>query len=409
MPAFSCQLESAGTLTAAAAGPRLPIQLCLRWDELNRFRDAWESLLLQNSANSIFMTPEWLGSWWQTFGKSGNRELMALVFLDQNRQATAIAPLFRESQFHFPFHLRTLQLVGAGSGDSDALDFIVRPGAERQVAETFLDWLSGERVWDTCSLETLPRHSVVGRHLLEILGRRRWRTLSEASPNFYIDLPDTWQAYLGGLNPQFRPLLARYPRRLQSRHRVNIFRCEHLPDLSRNLETLFRLHQMRWTRDGERGAFSNATRRDFYFRMAEAFLRRGWLEFWLLELDSETVAAQFCFRRGQTVYLLQEGFNPNYAAEKVGYALRAHVLQQMIEAGAKRYDFLGGDDPYKLKFGARQGSYLHLHFTRSSLAGRIHLARRCQGRLAKRWLRDHLPAPVLAVLKHPNKRQTART
>ena len=34
----------------------------------------------------------------------------------------------------------------------------------------------------------------------------------------------------------------------------------------------------------------------------------------------------------------------------------------MIRSGAKRYDFLGGDDPYKAKFGAQQKNYLNLTF-----------------------------------------------
>jgi len=402
---LSYQLASTGTPGAAAAGSRLSIQLCLSWDELNTFRDAWENLLLKNSANSIFLTPEWLGSWWQTFGQEKDRKLMSLVFLDQEGQVTAILPLFQESRLFPPVQIKTLRLVGAGSGDSDALGLIVRPGCERDVVEAFLSWLSRNKVWDVCSLETLLSTSAVADHLLEGLSPRGWRALKEDSPNFYIDLPHTWQAYLDTLDPRFRPLLTRYPRRLQSKHRMRVFRCDRLEDLPSALETLFRLHQMRWTKTGEPGAFSDPMRRKFYFRMAEAFLRRGWLVLCLLELDNETVAAQFCFRYGTTVYLLQEGFNPNYAAEKVGYALRAQVLQQMIETGARRYDFLGGTDAYKLKFGARQGRYLNVHFAGPSLPGRMDLAIRRRGGLARRWLKNSLPQPILDVLTHPNNRR----
>src|SRR5262249_20848991 len=405
MPDFNYQLACTGTSTGAVPGRRLSIQLCFCWDELNRFRDAWENLLLKNSANSIFLTPEWLGSWWQTFGQEKDRNLTSLVFLDQERQVTAIMPLFQESRLFPPVQLKTLRLVGAGSGDSDALDLMVRPGFEREVVEAFLSWLSRNKVWDVCSLETLPSASAVADHLLEALSRRGWRPVKERSPNFYIDLPETWQAYLDTLDPRFRPLLTRYPRRLQSRHRMRVFRCDRLQDLPSALETLFRLHQMRWTKTGEPGAFSNPMRRKFYFRMAEEFLRRGWLEFWLLDLDNETVAAQFCFRYGTTVYLLQEGFNPNYAAEKVGYALRAHVLQQMIQTGARRYDFLGGTDAYKLKFGARQGRYLNVHFAGPSMLGRIDLAFHLWAGLARRWLKNSLPQPILDVLTHPNNRR----
>jgi CelD/BcsL family acetyltransferase involved in cellulose biosynthesis len=405
MPDLSYQLVSTGTPTSAAAGRRLTIQLCLSWDELNTFRDAWENLLLKNSANSIFLTPEWLGSWWQTFGQEKGRKLMSLVFLDQERQVTAIAPLFQESRLFPPVQVKTLRLLGAGSGDSDALDLIVQPGFESEVAEAFLSWLSRNKVWDICSFETLASASSVADRLLEALSLRGWRPTREDSPNFYIDLPHTWEAYLATLDTRFRPLLTRYPRRLQSKHRIRFFRCDRLQDLPSGLETLFRLHQMRWTKAGERGAFSNPMRRNFYFRMAEAFLRRGWLEFWLLEVENETVAAQFCFRYGTTVYLLQEGFNPNYAAEKVGYALRAHVLQQMIQTGARRYDFLGGTDAYKLKFGARQSRYLNMHFAGPSTLGRMDLAIRLRAGLARRWLKNSLPQAMLDVLTHPNKRR----
>jgi CelD/BcsL family acetyltransferase involved in cellulose biosynthesis len=168
-----------------------------------------------------------------------------------------------------------------------------------------------------------------------------------------------------------------------------------------SLETLFALHQLRWTQRGKSGAFSSPERRDFYFRMAEAFLGRGWLEFWLMSLDGEIAAAQFCFRYGGTAYLLQEGFNPKYAADKVGYALRSHVLQEMIRAGVRRYDFLGGDDRYKIKFGARPGqeSYNDIHFAGAGLAGRALLAQQLRTRQARRWLKERLPEPILRLLR----------
>jgi CelD/BcsL family acetyltransferase involved in cellulose biosynthesis len=156
---------------------------------------------------------------------------------------------------------------------------------------------------------------------------------------------------------------------------------------------------MRWTGRGEAGAFANERRRDFYFNMAAAFLHRGWLEFWLLELDGEIVGAQFCFRYSNTVSLLQEGFHPRYTAEKIGYALRAHVLEEMIRNGAKRYDFLGGADSYKAKFGARQENYLNMVFAGPSTVGRAYVALQQHKRKIKNWLKSRLPARMLAMLR----------
>lgn len=389
--AISC-LPKTGIETAPS------VEIFCSWDEFIKLKDDWERLLDAMSEPSIFITPDWLGSWWKAYG--ADKELLALIFRDLHQRVIAIAPFYRQRSG--PLRSRRLRLLGAGSGDSDALDFIVEPGAEPAVAAAFLDWLAKNHQWTVCSLETLSKNSGFAGCLQQSLQKMRWSVLSEESVNYVIDLPETWQAYLQNLDPKFRPLLTRYPKRLHTRYQgVRISRCEDAAELKAALQTLFELHQMRWTGRGEAGAFSSAERRHFYVEMAEAFLRRGWLEFWRLEIEGRTCATQFCFRYRDTVSLLQEGFDPKYAADKIGYALRAHVLETMIQTGAKHYDFLGGSDSYKPKFGASTGSYLTLHFAGPSLLGRIELARERRTRQVRRWLRNNLPQRLVAALDRP--------
>jgi CelD/BcsL family acetyltransferase involved in cellulose biosynthesis len=382
----------------------LSVRTCGNWEEFEQIRGSWNNLLEQNPASSIFQTPEWLAAWWQAFGK--NKKLLCLIFSDAAGNTVGIAPLYTERTSFAGCPITTLRLVGAGSGDSDALDFITAPGFEQHCAEAFAAWLARDKRWDVCSLETVPEHSLVARYLTQRAHESGWRTESGLTPNFVIDLPPTWQQYLRTLESSFRPLLTRYPKRLQSRFSVYIARSERIEDLHDQLEVLFRLHQMRWTGRGEPGAFASAERRNFYLRMSEAFLRRGWLEFWLLTLDGETVGAQFCFRYNDTVSLLQEGFHPKYTAEKIGYALRAHVLEEIIRTGAHHYDFLGGSDSYKAKFGARRANYLNLSFAGPSMRGRAYLTLQKQKQQFRAWLKGKLPASMLAALRRDGTRET---
>jgi CelD/BcsL family acetyltransferase involved in cellulose biosynthesis len=398
--------ETGAQAVSRAGKTSLTVRVCRTWSELEELRPAWNRLLQSCLQPSIFQTPEWLTSWWHSFG--ANKELLTLVFHNDDENIVALAPMYAEEQRFCGLSLRVLRLVGAGSGDSDALDFIVAPGYEKICAQTFLAWLTQEHICDICALETLPQNSPIAQHIAGSARRSGLELYSQTSPNFFIDLPSTWPAYLEILEPNFRPLLTRYPKRLYSRFNVSITRCERESDLVSSLEALFALHQMRWTTRGEPGAFSSAERRDFYLRMAHAFQSRGWLEFWLLKIEDEITAAQFCFRYGNTVSLLQEGFHPKYAAEKVGYALRAQVLQQMIQAGATRYDFLGGTDAYKLKFGARCGSYLTLQLT-GTLRGRIFLAAGHRKQQIKQWLKRKLPAFVLAAFSRGKVKAPAGT
>jgi hypothetical protein len=351
------------------------------------------------------MTPEWLASWWRAYGT--DRQLCALAFLNSQHHIVAVAPLYRERASNAGISNTTLRFVGAGSGDSDDLDFVVLPGSEQTVAEAFVEWLQSARNIDVCSLETFPSNSQIAQHLLAILKRQNWAITKERLPHSFVELPRTWADYLETLPSDFKPLLTRYPKRLRSRFSVQISRCENLEDLDSRLQNLFTLHQMRWTGRGEPGAFSDVQRRDFYSRMASAFLQKGWLEFWALTLENEIVATQFCFRYRDTVSLLQEGFNPKYTAEKIGYALRAHVLQEMIATGARRYDFLGGADSYKARYGSVQGNYLNLHFAGPSWKGRLLLQARKQKRAIKGWLKTNLPQPILALLQRRSQPQPA--
>jgi CelD/BcsL family acetyltransferase involved in cellulose biosynthesis len=89
--------------------------------------------------------------------------------------------------------------------------------------------------------------------------------------------------------------------------------------------------------------------------------------------------------------VLQEGFDPDFATDKVGYALRAAMLQHFIGTGTKRYDFLTGLAAHKEDWGAEPGRHLNLCFARPTCFGRSYITCNTLARGSKEWLRGHLP------------------
>jgi len=65
--------------------------------------------------------------------------------------------------------------------------------------------------------------------------------------------------------------------------------------------------------------------------------------------------------------ILQEGFDPDFAADKVGYALRAAMLQHFIRLGISGR-FSRGPVAAKRDWGAEPGRYLSLCFARPTLS-----------------------------------------
>jgi CelD/BcsL family acetyltransferase involved in cellulose biosynthesis len=377
----------------------LRVTTCNSWEKLEEWVPSWDAILHESESLSIFSTPEWIGSWWKAFGT--NKRMIALAFSTEENALVGLAPLYLDDVQSSPFgKLAHLRLIGDGSGDSDGLDVIARPGCEGSCAQALLHWLTEHQNWDLCSLNTMAGSSAVAKALIHELARAEWTFLSGSYPNSAIHLPGSWSQYVEErLSPGFRPLVTRYPRKLADRYQVSIHRCENADDLTKGLEILFSLHTKRWSLANQPGSFGSQERKEFYEQMSRRFLRRGWLELWVLELNGVAAAAQFCFRYGDTVSILQEGFDPEFAADKVGYALRATMLKHFIETGVKHYDFLGGLADHKQKWGAEPGEYLNLHFARPGSLGSLYLS--CTNALtkSKEWLRVNLPEPAWNALR----------
>ncbi|MGO9085976.1 MAG: GNAT family N-acetyltransferase [Candidatus Sulfotelmatobacter sp.] len=296
-----------------------------------------------------------------------------------------------------------LRLLGDGSGDSDNLDFIVRPGFEEAFAKSILQHLRQRRpYWDVCLLNTLPLNSPVADCLAKLLGSSPLTFFQYSSKSSAMSLPENWDLYSQVLSSEDRKNLGRYMRRLQARHSVRIHRCTMPDELPGCLDALFRLHQGRWQSAGQPGSFSSAERRGFYEQLSRCLLDRGWLELWALELDNQIAAVQFAFRYGDRVFQLQEGYDHARTSDRLGFVLRGEVLKQLIVEKVRTYDFLGGEDPYKIRWGARPEQYRQLHFAPSIGIGGAWLQWVDKTGRSKEWLRQKVPIAVWGILQRTN-------
>jgi CelD/BcsL family acetyltransferase involved in cellulose biosynthesis len=382
---------------SSAAEPELRVCVYDNLRELVHLQPAWEELLSASPMASIFSTWEWLVPWWRAFG--GCQKLIVLAFYDSRSSLVGLAPLELIVRRKAGIRLKIIRLMGDGSGDSDNLDVLVRPGFEAHVTSAFFKFIQKEfHLWDICELNRLPEASTAGRQVLHHVEANDWPHLFTVHPRSAVILPETWECYQNMLSSKERGKINYLSRRLEKKYEVRFYRCTRSSDLSFCLESLFELHQKRWEQQGDLGAFCSVARRGFYHEMSHLLLERGRLQFWLLELEGKSVAALFGFRYRDTVYALQEGFDPSHSADSVGYVLRAHMLKQLIAAGVRRYDFLAGNNPSKARWGAREGEYMDIHFARPFSRGSLWLHTTHNARRSKEWLRSRLPGSAWNVL-----------
>lgn len=376
------------------AGSAHRVEVIQTADGLRELRSVWGNIFEQSRGLSIFCTWEWMASWWAHFGHG--RDLWLLLVRAPDGSLAGIAPLYRRvGRAGGLLAVRRIQLLGAGSTDSDYLDFVSRAGSEAAVARCVLDWLfSKGSDWDVLSLHTVPETSAVADDMLRAALPPRCGFRADRQVCSSVHLGGSWEAYLDTLSPGFGASVRYALRRLEAAHRVAVALARTPAELPAGLRSLFDVHTRRWALARERGAFRSGQRRGFYQDMAAAFLGRGWLRFYTLRVDDAVVAHQFCFELDRRTYVLQEAYDPAWAQRSVGHALRAYVLQDCIRRGVLEYDFLGGTTPHKQAWGARPKYCVNLDLW-SGPRGRGALAAAAWLEKGREAVKRRLPAAAL--------------
>jgi CelD/BcsL family acetyltransferase involved in cellulose biosynthesis len=85
-----------------------------------------------------------------------------------------------------------------------------------------------------------------------------------------------------------------------------------------------------------------------YRTVARWAAAHGSLELAFLRLDGTAVAFAFSLTDDDTTWCLKTGYDPAFRRLAVGILLMRETLRHACDRGAKVFDFLGDDDPYKL-------------------------------------------------------------
>jgi CelD/BcsL family acetyltransferase involved in cellulose biosynthesis len=302
--------------------------------------EAWQGLLARAAFPSPFMSWAWQSTWLAAFG--GGRRLRLLRVGNAAGELAGLLPLAEDGD-------GVSRLLG-GLDVSDYLDLIAPAGLEEDVWAALLQSrATAPETWDLHAIRAASPSRTLLPTLAPAYGLRAAAAVEERCP--VLDLPATWDAYLARLTGKQRHELLRKVRRVERELPGVVALASGSPEaLEARLPAFFALHRRS---HAGKARFMDARMEGFFRAAVGAQAARGQARLWTLEHDGRVLAAVVCLEWPGTVGLYNSGFDVGLAALSPGIVLLARVIRDALERGVGRFDFLRGEEPYKLGFGAR--------------------------------------------------------
>ncbi len=365
---------------------------------LKRLRAEWDALLAESDADCVFLTWEWLATWWRHLAP-GRR--LFLLMVRRGRSLLAVAPFaLRRRGLARLLALPSLQFLGAGNVGSDYLDVIVRRGHE----ESALAALAGalEQGGFVLDLGWFRRRESAVHGLAARLSERGWDPIearSEVCP--FIRLKRrTWDSYLKDLGSHHRYNFRRRLRHLEARFDLRFDRVRTEAERPGAFRTLLDLHGRCWSDRGGSNAFDTQGLVAFHEDFTRQASERDWLRLFVLRLDGRPAAALYGLRYRHVFYFYQSGFDPAFRRESVGLVTMGLAIRSAFEEGAEEFDLLHGAERYKFLWASETREIAHLEVYPPEPRAALQRGAAELGRNARRLARRLMPR-ALSVAPDP--------
>ncbi len=306
-------------------------------------REEWAALFAAAGEPTPFLSWEWLFTWWRHFGAR-----RPVWIVEARDGAGALAGLLPLSSRPALVGVRRWQLLGNGVTGADGVDVLVRSADAPAVREAVARALcASARSWDAIDLEDLPRGSPTLPALREALTRRGARAAVErrfVCPGFAV--AGTFEAHLARIRRR-----ETYGRRVRWLSRQPGFRVEVATtpaEAGDAMNDFLRLHRLRWAAEGGSYGIPPGAAEAFHRDVGPLLAARGWLRLYRLFVGRDAIAAVYGIEVGRRFYYYQSGYDPAWSARSPGLVLVGRTVEDAYARGLADYDFLRGQEPYKL-------------------------------------------------------------
>ncbi|WP_299875930.1 GNAT family N-acetyltransferase [uncultured Cocleimonas sp.] len=340
------------------------VSIISKTEEFFTLRNQWNAINESSPKGTVFVSWEWLYTWWETYAKDGNRQLYILTCTNNRNQIIGIAPfqIINNPKKYFPCS-RQLILLGTGETDGsyvfgEYMDLIIQQGQEQRVIDCFSSFLTKNNdLWDGMKFHELLENSYLSRLFSTQIKDGSFNIIKETKEKgfrTYIDLPETYKDYLMGLRKKMRNNITRSFSRLESEQNYSIDIIDDEAKVNESIEILAELNRSRRGDMKKHSVFEQENFVKFHRRVIKRLLPKKQISFKILHFGEQPVAALYSFIDGDTIHPYQSGFETENGHR---YSLLTTMLSKEIESSINnpqltRFNFMYSDEEgtYKKRY-----------------------------------------------------------
>jgi len=305
---------------------------------------AWSALLSRSAADPLFMSWQWLHTWWQHFADKSVCQLRIIAAYDSHNHLVGIAPLYLKSAYTKKLvKTERLQFIGSDWYNkkvmrSELLQFVVDQADAINITQHLLAEIDRWQDWSELILSDLITGSTTEQQLMEISQKDTCYVRPVEQFNSYvIDTSGDLSQYQQTLSKSVRRKLFRQRARLRQLGAV-----EFVPQVDIDFDDLFftlnRLHTIRW----QKSAFREL-KLAFNLQIARQFAAHNQLKFSAVLLNGKPVSVQYNFLLNQQEYNIQAGFDEKLNKRiSLGYLHFGYAIEAAFFSDTRVYNLLAG-------------------------------------------------------------------
>jgi CelD/BcsL family acetyltransferase involved in cellulose biosynthesis len=300
-----------------------------------RLAQEWDDLVRAMPRPSPVLLHCWLREWWRHYGRDGT---LAVHVARRDGKLVGALPLCIRPRFG----LQVLTFLG---GDQSTLaDLLIHPSENGNLAAALVQ-RAAAGPHDFADFFGLP----AGSRLVAELGPSQLRLIERVEAPV-LDLDGDFEAfYRERLTSKKRNQHKRRRSQLERLGRVEVAVARTPDELTTAIEDAFQLHVLRWNGRPDGSRFATPTGMRFHRAAVRSLGELDVARIVTLKLDGRAIAFHYFFSLERRMYVHRIAFDPSFSRYSPGILNTLDAVRVGTDEGAKRVEFLGGADRYKLE------------------------------------------------------------